>query len=87
MDDIDDIVQKCLDNNYGVGIITASGRTPEHLFQNNNKLEPWVGEKLWNYMKDNDFITYNSAAPIIAGKREFPEDYPAALSFKFSRDL
>lgn len=76
VDDIDDIVQKCLDNNYGVGIITASGRTPDHLFKNNNKLEPWVGGKLWGYMKDNDFITYNSATPILAGKTEFPVDYP-----------
>lgn len=77
IDDIDDIVQKCLDNNYGVGIITASGRTPKHLIKNNNKIESWVGEKLWNYMKDNNFITYNSATPILAGKKEFPEDYPA----------
>jgi len=77
IDDIDDIVQKCLDNNYGVGIITASGRAPEHLVKNNSELEPWIGEKLWNYMKDTNFITYNSATPILAGKKEFPEDYPA----------
>jgi len=77
IDAIDDIVQKCLDNNYGVGIITASGRAPEHLVKNNSELEPWIGEKLWNYMKDTNFITYNSATPILAGKKEFPEDYPA----------
>ena len=27
-------------------------------------------------MKDNDFITYNSATPILAGKKDLPEDFP-----------
>ena len=45
------------------------------------------GSKLWNYMKDNDFITYNSATPILAGKREFPEDYPGSIILKILKGL
>ena len=77
IDDVDDIVQKCLDNNFEVGIITASGRTPEMLCSGEKPLVPWSGSKLCKYLNDTNNITYNSATPILAGKYKLPNDFPS----------
>jgi len=61
-------VQTCLDKGFAVGISTANGRyTPEtaHMF-----LSDWLPQNLYDFMKDTNWITFNSIqGNILVGKK------------------
>jgi hypothetical protein len=82
----DEIIQECLDNNFAVGIITASGRTIDDIcsgdkaggYQNAN----WMSDKLCKQFRENDGKMFNSLR-IVAGKTVFPKDYPSDKTFGY----
>ncbi len=82
----DEIIQECLDNNFDVGIITASGRTIDDIcsgdkaggYQNAN----WMSNKLCKQFRENDGKMFNSLR-IVAGKTVFPKDYPYDKTFGY----
>lgn len=82
----DEIIQECLDNNFAVGIVTASGRTIDDIcsedkaggYQNAN----WMSNKLCKQFRENDGKMFNSLR-IVAGKTVFPKDYPSDKSFGY----
>lgn len=64
-------IDAILNKGYGVGIITASDRTIEHVCsgnQANQELSPWMPDSLCGWMSNRDFDTYNSRS-LTAGKR------------------
>jgi hypothetical protein len=56
----EEIIQECIDKGFAVGIVTASGRTPEMVCEGDRSKVPWMPDNLCKYMNNNDFITYNS---------------------------
>lgn len=78
--DPNNLVKACLSKNYAVGIITASKRTPEMVCAGSKSIQSWMPDSLCEYMNKNNFNTFNSNAPIIAGMNKnnpnFPNDYP-----------
>jgi hypothetical protein len=77
--DIESNMQLCLDNNYAIGIITASNREIHHLCNGDNPVEEWMPKTLCKFMKETNYITYN-ADHIVAGMKigdpNFPKNYP-----------
>ena len=75
IDNPDDIVQTCLDNDYEVGIITASGRTLEHICDGDKAIQPWMSDILCKRFRETNGKMFNSLTRV-AGKKDFPADYP-----------
>lgn len=78
-DNADDIIQVCLDNNFAVGIITASGRTVNHVCNKNKSTVNWMSDKLCNQFYNNNAKMYNSTT-MIDGSYIFPKNYPINAS-------
>ena len=72
------VVQYFLDNNYAVGITTAgSVYTPENV-----KNFDWMPDNLYNFMKENNFNTFNNVmSGIVAGKYN-----PSVYKIPFNMD-
>lgn len=59
----DELVKFCLENNYKVGIITASNRPKTYVCNGNKKNNvnsPWMSDVLCDYMSKNKYSTYNT---------------------------
>ena len=86
MENTDEIIQECLDNNFAVGIITASGRTIDDIcsgdkaggYQNAN----WMSNKLCKQFREENGKMFNSLR-VVAGNTEFPESYPNGSSYGY----
>jgi hypothetical protein len=76
----EEIVQTYLDNNYAVGVVTAGGiYTPENINPNDSEYprliiqqpSTWMPHNLYNFMRNNDFNTFNNVrSDILLGKKE-----------------
>lgn len=83
--DRDEIINQCLDNNFAVGIITASGRTVEDICSGDKaggrqNAENWMSNILCKQFADNNAKMYNSTS-LVAGKpAPFPDNYPNTSS-------
>jgi len=74
------VVQKCIDNNYAVGISTAGGMyKPNNLF----KFE-WMPVNLYNFMEKTKFLTFNNVRNLIAAGEYDPVGYNEAFKIKRS---
>jgi hypothetical protein len=74
------VVQKCLDNNYAVGISTAGGMyKPENLPK-----FPWMPVNLYSFMKKIKFLTFNNVRNLIAAGEYDPNGYKEAFKIKQS---
>ena len=70
--DTDNLVKQCLDNNFAVGIITASNRTIEDICGNSRP--SWMPDLLCKQFT-NDPGLFNSTT-FVAGSKTLPTDYP-----------
>ena len=80
--DQNDLVKQCLDNNFAVGIVTASGRTIDHICDGNKPIVPWMPSKICEQFNKNNGKMYNSLR-VLAGTslyKEIPKDYPVNSS-------
>jgi len=71
----DKAIESILDKGYGVGIVTASDRTINHVCsgnQANQQFSPWMPDALCDWMSNRDFDTYNSWSLTAGKKTEFP---------------
>jgi hypothetical protein len=74
------VVQKCIDNNYAVGISTAGGMyKPSNL----SKFE-WMPINLYNFMENTKFITFNNVRNFIAAGQYDPIGYSEVFKLKRS---
>ena len=69
------MVQECLDNNFDVGIITASNRKISDMCSGNKANVDWMSDILCKKLNENGGKMYNSR-DIIAGEKNFPLNYP-----------
>lgn len=71
------LIEYCLSHNFAVGIMTASSRKPYHLcnIDNHLSLYEWMPSKLCTFLKDTNYITYNSHE-ICAGMTKHNDRYP-----------
>jgi len=75
--DRNDLIKQCLDNNFAVGIITASGRRIHNVCDGDRPIVPWMPSTLCKQFNKNRGM-YNSTT-VLAGKSlhtEIPSDYP-----------
>jgi hypothetical protein len=63
---IDNLMKKCIDNNFAVGIITASPRKIEHLCNGDKSIQPWIPDFLCKQF-NTDPSLYNSSI-VLSGK-------------------
>ena len=69
------MVQECLDNNFDVGIITASNRKISDMCSGNKANVPWMSDILCKKFNETGGKLYNSRDNI-AGENKFPSNYP-----------
>jgi len=74
-----EIVKVCLDNNFAIGIITASPRKIEHICSGDKGRFDWMPDLLCKQFNENGGKMYNSTA-VVAGDSIFPGDYPHGAS-------
>jgi hypothetical protein len=74
--DRDKMMRQCLDNNFAVGIITASPRRIEDICNGDKAKDRWMSDLLCKQFQDNGAKMYNSTKNI-AGSTVFPSGYPA----------
>jgi hypothetical protein len=96
--DRDAMMQECLDNNFAIGIITASGRLVEQICNGDkaHKDQSWMSDLLCKQFHKNNAKMYNSTV-VVAGKTTFPPGYKAIQNnsqgyvkgwdMKYGRDL
>lgn len=77
--DKDEIVKQCLDNNFAIGIITASTRKVEDICEGSKAKVEWMSDLLCEQFQKNNAKMYNSAS-VVAGSEVFPVDYPIGES-------
>ena len=84
--DRDDIIQECLDNNFAVGIITASGRKIDDICSGDNaggyQNATWMSNKLCKQFRENKGKLFNSFRST-DGKSVFPSDFPVGKSYGY----
>lgn len=73
--DPNELVQQCLDNNFAIGIITASGRRVTDVCDGDNPKSSWMPSLLCKQFNKNNSVMYNSKTEV-AGSSIFPEHYP-----------
>jgi hypothetical protein len=73
--DRDEMMRQCLDNNFAIGIITASNRKLEDVCDGDKPREPWMSELLCKQFNKNGARMYNSTS-VVAGSTVFPANYP-----------
>jgi hypothetical protein len=69
------MVQECLDNNFDVGIVTASNRKLSDICSGDKANVPWMSDILCKKFNETEGKLYNSR-DIIGGKDIFPPNYP-----------
>lgn len=69
------MVKECLDNNFDVGIITASNRKLSDMCSGNKANVPWMSDILCKKFNETGGTLYNSRDNI-AGQNKFPSNYP-----------
>jgi hypothetical protein len=74
--DRDEMMRQCLDNNFAIGIVTASSRRLEDICNGDKSKDIWMSDLLCKQFQDNGAKMYNSTKDI-AGKEVFPLGYPA----------
>lgn len=77
--DKDEIVKQCLDNNFSIGIITASTRKVKDICEGGKAKVDWMSDLLCEQFQKNNARMYNSAS-VVAGSTVFPPDYPSGAS-------
>ena len=68
------MMQECLDNDFAIGIITASSRTVDMLCDGDKSKFEWMPSLLCKQFSENNAKMYNSTVEI-AGKKDLPRDY------------
>lgn len=76
------IVKQCLDNNFAIGIITASPRKVSDMCDGNKAKVDWMSDLLCEQFQNNNAKMYNSTT-VVAGSTLFPSDYPHGKSQGF----
>lgn len=74
-DDKESIIIECLQNGFGVGIITASDRPIDYVCVHdkaNKLMSPWMPHALCEWMSIRNFDTYNSMSLTAGEKIKFP---------------
>ena len=92
--DRDTMMQECLDNNFAIGIITASPRTVDMICDGDKARESWMSDLLCKQFKENNAKMYNSTTEV-AGSKIFPHGYDGTKNqghvkgwdMKYGRDL
>jgi hypothetical protein len=92
--DRDEMMQQCLDNNFAIGIITASGRKVTDICDGDKARDPWMSDLLCKQFHENNAKMYNSTTEV-AGSKTFPHGYDGTKSqgyvkgwnMKYGRDL
>ena len=74
--DRDEMMQHCLDNNFAIGIITASGRNIEDVCEGNNPKEHWMPRLLCEQFNRDGGKMFNSTR-VVAGSTILPSGYPS----------
>jgi hypothetical protein len=80
----EDIMNECLDNNFAVGIITASSRDIQDICYKNVSVSDWMPNKLCKQFYENNGKMYNSYTTL-AGNKKFPSDYPFNETYGFMK--
>jgi hypothetical protein len=78
----DKIVKQCLDNNFAIGIVTASSRKVSDICNGNKAKVSWMSDLLCEQFQNNNGKMYNSTT-VVAGSTVFPSDYPNGKSQGF----
>ena len=73
--DRNEMMKVCLDNNFDIGIITASPRTLDMICDGDKSKEPWMSNTLCKRFKETGGKLFNSTTSI-AGSTNFPTNYP-----------
>ena len=71
---IKNLMKKCIDNNFAVGIITASSRKIEDICDGDKSKQPWMPDLLCKQFKYNPSL-YNSSV-ILSGKPRLTPNIP-----------
>lgn len=91
--DRNEMMKQCLDNNFDIGIITASSRKIEDICDGDKAKVSWMPDLLCKQFKKNDGHMFNSTNTI-AGKKVLPKGYPSekdhgyikGFDMKYGRD-
>jgi hypothetical protein len=90
--DRDDMIQECLDNNFAVGIITASPRKVTDICNGDKAVNNWMSDLLCKQFQENNAKMYNSTTQL-AGSTYFPiniknknQGYVKGWQMKYGRD-
>jgi hypothetical protein len=81
--DPDELVQACFDNDFAVGIATASNRKISDICNGDIPKEGWVPSLLCKQF-NRDGKMYNSLSQV-AGKTHFPVAYPYQSSYGYKK--
>jgi hypothetical protein len=73
--DRNEMMRQCLDNNFDIGIITASNRKLTDICNGDKPREPWMPELLCKQFNNKGPRLYNSAT-VVTGNTVFPSNYP-----------
>jgi hypothetical protein len=73
--DRDKMMKHCLDNNFAIGIITASNRTVDDICDGDNPIESWMPKILCEQFNKNKGKMFNSTK-IVSGSTVLPSTYP-----------
>ena len=77
LDNTEDMMKECLNNDFDIGIVTASNRTLKHICdENNNPKELGIPRNLCEHLNKNKGVTFNSLLEI-TGDKNIPSDYPS----------
>lgn len=71
----DKMMQECLDNDFAIGIITASNRRIEDVCDGSCAKVPWMSNLLCKQFAENGGKMFNSTR-VVAGNGIFPSEYP-----------
>jgi hypothetical protein len=72
--DRDEMIQECLNNNFAVGIITASPRKVIDICNGDKAVDNWMSNLLCKQFQENNAKMYNSTTQL-AGSTSFPDGY------------
>ena len=72
---IDDMMNVCLDNNFDIGIITASNRTLSMLCDGDKSKKQWMSDVMCKRFNQTNGKLYNSSVSV-GGNPTLPPNYP-----------
>jgi hypothetical protein len=70
----DEMMKQCLDNDFAIGIVTASPRTIDDICDGNKARVHWMSNLLCKQFRENGGKMYNSTTQV-AGSFKFPPEY------------